>query len=78
MILTIYSALVIKFTKTWMFPCCSVFRKVSIWQSHDIDYILCTLDKIYKNLDVSKYLNVDDLPVTNYLYDKALDVVFLS
>ena len=30
--------------------CWSVIGKVSIWQSHDLDYIICTGYKIYKDL----------------------------
>ena len=58
--------------------CWSVIRKVSIWQSHDLDYIICTGDKIYKDLGVSKYLNVNDLPVKTFLYGQSFDVVFLN
>ena len=56
--------------------CWSVIRKVPIWQSHDLDNMICTGDKICKDLGVSKYLNVDDLPVKMYLYGQSFHVVF--
>ena len=34
--------------------CWSVIGKVSIWQSHDLDYIICTGYKIYKDLSCFK------------------------
>ena len=57
--------------------CWSVVRKISIWQSM-ANYILCTGDKIYKDLGVTKYLNVDDLPVKIYLYGQSYDAVFFN
>ena len=56
--------------------CWSVIRKVPIWQSHDLDNMICTGNKICKDLGVSKYLNVDDLPVKMYLYGQSFHVVF--
>ena len=56
--------------------CWSVNLKVSIWQSHDLDYILCTGDKIYKDLGVSNYLNADDLPVKIYLNGQVISCSF--
>ena len=52
--------------------CWSVLRKVSIWQSHDLDNMVCTGDKICQDLGVSKYLNVDDFPVKIYLYGQSV------
>ena len=40
--------------------------------------LICTGDKIYKDLVVSKYLNVDDFPVKRYLYGQPSDVVFFK
>ena len=40
--------------------------------------LICTGDKIYKDLVVSKYLNVDDFPVKSYLYGQPSDVVFFN
>ena len=44
-------------TSISLFPLCwSVIRKVSIYQNHDLEYIICTGDKMYKDLSVSRLL----------------------
>eukprot|EP00111_Clytia_hemisphaerica_P009079 TCONS_00026613-protein len=40
----------------------SNFRRVSIWKSTDLDKILIEGDRLYKLLDTSSYLSVDEMP----------------
>ena len=40
----------------------SKIKKVSLWRSADLDYILIQGDFLYKSLCVQSYIDVDDIP----------------
>ena len=42
--------------------CWSVIKRVTLWTTSDLDYILENGDSMYKSLNTDNILNVDDLP----------------
>ena len=56
--------------------CWTTVRKVTIWKNVDLDFILRKGDKVYKDVNIDRYLNVDELP-TKILIDNSYFDIFV-
>ena len=56
--------------------CWTTVRKVTIWKNFDLDFILRKGDKVYKDVNIDRYLNVDELP-TKILIDNSYFDIFV-
>ena len=56
----------------------SKIRRVGLWNSGDLDQILCQGDKLYKQLGTNDFLTVDDLPQSINIENNNLIVTKLS
>ena len=58
--------------------CWSKFRRISIWKTFDLDFILNEGDKNFKKLNVHNILAVDELPNHVSIVDKPVNVIYLA
>ena len=58
--------------------CWSTIKRVTVWKTWDIDYILEKCDQLYKSLNVYTPLNIDELPCHVNIEDCSLIVRLLS
>ena len=56
----------------------SAIRRVGLWSMTDLDHILIEGDKIYKSLNSTKYLSIEDLPHTIMINSINLIMVKLN
>ena len=56
----------------------TLFKSASIWDSFDLDSILQKGDLLFKSLNNSRYLGMEDLPHEFCIADSFINVEFLN
>ena len=54
--------------------CWTTFRKITLWKDFDLDFILHKGDKVYKDVNINRYLNVDELPTKIVIDNSHFDI----
>ena len=58
--------------------CWSTIKRVSVWTTSDLDYVLENGDSLFKSINTNMALNVDELPVNVNIEGRSLDVILLE
>ena len=58
--------------------CWSTIKRVSVWTTSDLDYVLENGDSLFKSINTNMALNVDELPVNVNIEGHSLDVILLE
>ena len=58
--------------------CWSTIKRVSVWTTSDLDYVLENGNSLFKSINTNMALNVDDLPANVNIEDCSLDVILLE
>ena len=58
--------------------CWSTIKRVSVWTTSDLDYVLENGDSLFKSINTNMALNVDDLPANINIEGFSLDVILLE
>ena len=54
--------------------CWTTVRKITLWKDFDLDFILHKGDKVYKDVNINRYLNVDELPTKIVIDNSHFDI----
>ena len=58
--------------------CWSTIKRVSVWTTSDLDYVLENGDGLFKSINTNMALNVDELPVNVNIEGHSLGVILLE
>ena len=58
--------------------CWSTIKRVSVWTTSDLDYVLENGDSLFKSINTNMALNVDELPVNVNIEGHSLGVILLE
>ena len=58
--------------------CWSIVKRVTVWSTYDLDYILENGDSMYKSLNTDKILSLDDLPPNVTVEGYVMQVIKLE
>ena len=58
--------------------CYSTVKRVSVWKSWDLDYILESGNDIFKNINIFRPLSVDELPNTLTIGSQLISIEMLT
>ena len=58
--------------------CFSLMKKVSIWKSWDLDYILEKGDAVFKSIDIPRALSMNELPRNILIENSNIEIEMLS
>ena len=58
--------------------CFSIVKKVSIWKSFDLDYILENGDETFKTVGISRVMELNELPCNLTIENCSVTVEFLD
>ena len=61
-----------------MSVCWTLFKRVVLWDSFELDSILENGDQLYKTIQIFRYLSIDDLPSYLHLKGHRIEVQYLE